>query len=159
MRFYKKASGVKTVSRPEALESALCYGWIDGQAKPLDSESWIQKFTPRRPKSQWSKINIGHVKRLAESGKMKPAGLAAVESAKADGRWHAAYDSPANASPPADFLKELAKDKPARKFFETLNKANRYAIVWRLQTAKKPVTRARRMKAILEMLAQEKKFH
>ena len=159
MRFFKKASGEKCVSRAEALDHALCYGWIDGQAKPYDEHSWLQKFTPRRPRSGWSKLNIQHVARLTKAGAMRPAGLAAVAAAKADGRWEAAYDSPRNAQPPADFLKALAKNKKAKAFFETLNRANVYAIVYRLQTAKKPETRERRMKLILGMMREGKKFH
>lgn len=159
LRIFKKGSGELSVTYAEALDEALCYGWIDGLKKTYDEVSWIQKFTPRRPKSVWSKINIGHVERLTREGRMKPAGLEKVEAAKADGRWAAAYDSPARGEVPEDFLKELAKNKKALAFFETLNKANRYAIIWRLQTAKKPETRERRMKAILEMLGRGEKFH
>lgn len=135
------------------------FGWIDGQAKPFDDRSWLQKFTPRRPRSGWSKLNTRHVERLVKTGAMTPAGMEAVKAAKADGRWKAAYDSPSNALPPEDFLKELGKNKKAKAFFETLNKANVYAIVYRLQTAKKPETREKRMKLILAMLAGGKAFH
>ena len=159
LRFFKKASGKKSLTYAEAVEEALCYGWIDGQSKSYDSESWLQKFTPRRARSIWSKINIQRIERLIEAGKMKPAGLQQVEAAKLDGRWERAYDSPSSATVPDDFLQELAKDEKARAFFETLNKANTYAIVWRLQTAKKPETREKRLKAILEMLAKGEKFH
>ena len=159
LRLFKKHSGEKSLTHAEALDQALCYGWIDGQAKPSDERSWIQKFTPRRPKSGWSKRNTQHVERLIKAGAMTPAGHEAVKAAKRDGRWKAAYDSPRNARPPADFLKELAKNRKAKAFFETLNKANVYTIVYRLQTAKKPETREKRMKAILGMLARGEKFH
>jgi uncharacterized protein YdeI (YjbR/CyaY-like superfamily) len=159
VRFFKKASREKSMTRTEALDQALCYGWIDGQAKPYDELSWLQKFTPRRPRSGWSKINTQHVERLTKAGVMAPAGLAAVEAAKADGRWKDAYDSPRNARPPADFLKALAKNKKAEAFFKTLNKANVYAIVYRLQTAKKPETRQKRMELILAMMTEGRRFH
>jgi uncharacterized protein YdeI (YjbR/CyaY-like superfamily) len=159
LQFFKKASGKKTITHAEALDEALCYGWIDGQSKSYDDESWLQKFTPRRARSVWSKVNIQNVERLIQAGKMKPAGLQQIEAAKLDGRWERAYDSPGNATVPDDFLQELEKDKKAKAFFDTLNKANTYAIIYRLQTAKKPETRAKRMKAILEMLAKGEKFH
>ena len=159
LRFYKKGSVEKSVARADALDQALCFGWIDGQAKPCDDQSWLQKFTPRRPRSGWLKLNTRHVGRLVKTGAMTPAGMQAVEAAKADGRWKAAYDSPRNALPPEDFLKELGKNKKAKAFFETLSKANVYSIVYRLQTAKKPETRERRMKSILTMMAEGKTFH
>jgi uncharacterized protein YdeI (YjbR/CyaY-like superfamily) len=159
LRFFKKAAAVKSVNYKEALDEALCYGWIDGQANSFDEESWIQKFTPRRAKSIWSKRNIENIARLEKEGRMKPAGLKAVEDAKQDGRWEKAYDAPADMQIPEDFLKALSKNKKAMAFFNSLNKANRYAIGWRLQTAKKPETREKRMKAILEMLKKGEKFH
>jgi uncharacterized protein YdeI (YjbR/CyaY-like superfamily) len=159
LRIYKKGTAVTTLTYPEALDQALCHGWIDGQKKPYDQQSWLQKFTPRGPKSGWSKINTEHAERLIISGEMAPAGIRSVEAAKADGRWGAAYDSSRNATVPADFLQELAKNRKAKAFFATLNKANIYAITYRLQTAKKPETRARRLKLILTMLAAGKKFH
>jgi uncharacterized protein YdeI (YjbR/CyaY-like superfamily) len=159
LRFFKKASNEKSITYAEALDQALCHGWIDGQVKSFDERSWIQKFTPRRPKSGWSKINTQHVERLTKAGAMSQAGLKAVEAAKADGRWAAAYSSPRNAVPPADFLQELAKNKKAEAFFKTLNKANLYSIVYRLETAKKPEIRAKRMKMILAMMAQGQSFH
>ena len=159
IRLFKKDSGIKAITYSEALDVALCYGWIDGQKNSYDAESWIQKFTPRRPRSIWSKRNREHIARLDKSGKMKVAGIKQVEAAKADGRWEQAYDSPSNMVVPADFLKELAKNKNAENFFKTLNKTNTYAIVWRLQTAKKTETRDKRMKAILEMLKRGEKFH
>ena len=159
LRLFKKTSGEPSITHAEALDQALCYGWIDGQLKPLDERSWLRKFTPRQPKSGWSKLNTRHVERLITAGAMTRAGLEAVAAAKADGRWAAAYDSPRDAVPPADFLKALAGDKKAAAFFATLNKANVYAIVYRLQTAKKPETRQKRLRAILKMLAQAKAFH
>lgn len=159
IKMFKKATGIESINHKEAIIEGLCYGWIDGQSKGLDDKSWLQKFTPRRAKSIWSKINTEHVQRLIDEGKMQPSGLAQVEAAKADGRWQQAYDSPTNMEVPEDFLKELKKDKKAEAFFNTLNKTNRFAIAFRLQTAKKPETRERRMKAILEMMANEKKFY
>ncbi|MBS1514793.1 MAG: YdeI/OmpD-associated family protein [Bacteroidetes bacterium] len=158
LKIYKKGSEVKSVTYAEALDEALCFGWIDGQKKSLDEKSWIQKFTPRRSKSLWSARNKEHVARLTKEGRMKPAGVKEVEAAKKDGRWERAYDSGANMQIPADFLKELKKDKKAFEFFETLNKANTYAIGWRLQTAKKPETRERRMKVIIEMMKEGRKL-
>ncbi|MGH7141399.1 MAG: YdeI/OmpD-associated family protein [Minisyncoccia bacterium] len=159
LRIFKRGSGKKTVTYDEALDGVLCYGWIDGQKKTHDEHSWLQKFTPRRSKSIWSKRNKEHVARLIKSKKMRSAGLREVESAKKDGRWDAAYDSPSNAEIPKDFLVALAKNKKAKSFFDTLNKTNRYSIAWRLQTAKKPGTRARRLKEILSMMTEGKKFH
>jgi uncharacterized protein YdeI (YjbR/CyaY-like superfamily) len=159
VRIYKKESGVKTIYYPQALDGALCYGWIDGLRRPFDKNSYLQRMTPRRPKSLWSKINTGHVERLIKLGKMKEAGHLAIEAAKKDGRWDAAYNSPGKATIPEDFLAALSKNRKAEAFFQTLNKTNLYSIAWRLQTAKKPETRKRRMKAILEMLAKGKKFH
>lgn len=159
LKIFKKASAKNGISRNEALDEALCYGWIDGQAKKLDEDSYLQKFTPRRPGSLWSKRNTEHIARLKKLGKMKPAGIKEVEEAKADGRWDKAYDPPSEMEIPDDFLQELSKNSEAKKFFESLNKTNTYAIAWRLQTAKKPETRQRRMKKILKMLSEEKKFH
>ena len=159
LRIFKKDSHEKSLTYAEALDQALCYGWIDGQKKPFDTLSWLQKFTPRRPKSGWSKINTQHVERLIKAGTMTPAGMEAVEAAKADGRWETAYGSSRSATPPEDFLKELSKNKKAEAFFKTLNKANVYSIVYRLETAKKPETREKRMKTILAMLEQGKGFH
>jgi uncharacterized protein YdeI (YjbR/CyaY-like superfamily) len=159
LRFFKKRSKVASIEHADALNAALCYGWIDGRLKKRDADSWLRKFTPRRPKSIWSKRNRELVERLMEAGKMKSAGLREVEAAKGDGRWGRAYDSPSKMTVPADFRKALSKSPEAKKFFATLNKANVYAIAWRLQTAKKPVTRKKRMDAIIEMLANGEKFH
>jgi uncharacterized protein YdeI (YjbR/CyaY-like superfamily) len=159
IRIFKKDSAKTTVTHGEALDEALCYGWIDGQTQTYDEQSWLQKFTPRRSRSIWSKRNKEHVARLIKRKRMMPSGLKEVEAAKQDGRWDRAYDSPSNATIPADFLKEVSKDKKAKAFFDSLNKANRYSIAWRLQTAKKPETRQKRMLAILAMMAQGNKFH
>ena len=159
LRMFKKDSGIKSVRYAEALDVALCYGWIDGQAKKHDTDSWIQKFTPRRKRSIWSKRNQEHVARLIKEKKMTAMGLKEIEAANADGRWDQAYDSPANMKIPEDFLKALSKNKKAEAFFKTLSKSNTYAIAWKLQTAKKPETRERRMKLLLDMLAKEEKLH
>jgi uncharacterized protein YdeI (YjbR/CyaY-like superfamily) len=159
MQIYKKDSGKTTITYAEALDEALCYGWIDGLKQKYDELSWIQKFTPRRTRSGWSKINTQHIARLTKEGRMKPSGLKEVEAAQKDGRWKAAYDSAKISTVPEDFLKELRKNPKAKAFFDTLNKSNLYAITYRLQTAKKPETRERRMKVILEMLAKGEKFH
>ncbi|MBN2611084.1 MAG: hypothetical protein JXB00_05970 [Bacteroidales bacterium] len=128
LRIYKKGTGISSINHDEALDEALCYGWIDGQARKYDEESYLQKFTPRRKRSTWSKRNIEHIARLEQEGKMKPSGWKEVEAAKADGRWDKAYDSPRNMEIPEDFLFELSKDKKALDFFKTLNKTNLYAI-------------------------------
>jgi uncharacterized protein YdeI (YjbR/CyaY-like superfamily) len=159
LKFFKKGSGVFSVTYEQALDEALCYGWIDGQKKKYDEQSYLIKFTPRRAKSIWSKKNIEHIARLQQHNKMKPNGIKEVEKAKTDGRWENAYDSPGNMKIPEDFLQRLNKNKKAKTFFDTLNKANTYAITWRLQTAKKRETREKRMLQIIEMLSQEKKFH
>ena len=159
LRIFKKNSGVLSVNYDQALDEALCFGWIDGQVKSYDDKSYIQKFTPRRARSMWSKRNIEHVKRLENEGRMKPSGIKEAEAAKSDGRWDRSYDSPSNMTIPEDFMNELSKDPVTAGFYNNLNKTNKYAIAWRLQTAKKTETRTKRMKAILEMLAKGKKFH
>jgi uncharacterized protein YdeI (YjbR/CyaY-like superfamily) len=159
LRIYKKDSGKKTVTYAEALDEALCYGWIDGQKKAYDAESFLQKFTPRRPKSMWSKRNREHVMRLIKEKRMTNAGRAEIAAAKKDGRWVQAYDAPSTMTIPEDFLKVLKKDKKAYEFFKTLNKANTYGIAWRLQTATKPETRAKRMESLLAMMKEGKKLH
>lgn len=158
LKIFKKDSGKKTISYAEALDTALCYGWIDGQKQAYDEEAWLQKFCPRKPKSIWSKINTGHVERLIKEGRMRPAGLKAVETAKADGGWEKAYDSPRKMTIPENFLKELSKNKKAEAFFKDLNKTNLFSIGFRLSTAKKQETREKRMKEIIEMLAKGEKF-
>jgi uncharacterized protein YdeI (YjbR/CyaY-like superfamily) len=159
LRIYKKASNVLTVNYAEALDEALCYGWIDGQKKSYDEESYLQKFTPRRAKSMWSKRNIEHIQRLTEKGRMMPAGILEVERAKEDGRWAAAYDTPSEMIISDEFFAELKKHPIAEKFYFTLNKANTYAIAWRLQTAKTEDTRKRRQEKIIALLDAEQKLH
>ncbi len=159
LRYFKKASGQPTIAHAVAVQEALCWGWIDGQARPFDEVSWLVKFTPRGPRSTWSQVNIGHVERLIHEKRMTPAGLAAVEAAKADGRWQKAYASSSTFQMPEDFLAALAKKPKALAFFESLNKANRYAIYHRLHTAKRPETRAKRMKDFLAMLQRGEKLH
>jgi uncharacterized protein YdeI (YjbR/CyaY-like superfamily) len=159
LRIYKKASGVVSITYAEALDEALCFGWIDGQKKSYDGLSFLQKFTPRRPRSTWSKRNIEHINRLKEAGQMMPSGLLEVEKAQADGRWAAAYDTPSNMQVPDYFLQALSKHPKAELFYATLNKTNTYAIAWRLQTAKTEATRLRRVEKIIEMLDAGKKLH
>lgn len=159
LKFAKKNSGVVSTNYSESLEIALCYGWIDSQVKALDEKFYLQKFTPRGPRSIWSKINTIHIERLLREGRMQPAGIAQVEAAKKDGRWAAAYDSPKEMEVPNDFIQLLSKNKKAEEFFKTLNKTNTFAIGWRLQTSKKAETRQRRMRVILEMLQQGKKIY
>jgi uncharacterized protein YdeI (YjbR/CyaY-like superfamily) len=159
MRIFKKDSGETSITYAEALDEALCFGWIDGQKKRHDDSSWLQRFTPRRPHSGWSKINTQHAERLIQTGRMKAAGHAQIDAAKKDGRWTVAYDSPSTATFPEDFLAALRKNRIAKAFFESLNKANRYAIAYRLQTAKKSETKRRRMDMILAMLARSEAFH
>jgi uncharacterized protein YdeI (YjbR/CyaY-like superfamily) len=159
LKFAKKNSGETTVSYGEALEIALCYCWIDSQTKALDEKFYLQKFSPRRARSVWSTINREKIERLIAEGKMKPAGLAQVEAAKADGRWEAAYLSQSTAEIPDDFKKALAKNKKAAEFFETLDKSNRYAIIWRLHHSKKPETRDRNIEKFINALERGEKFH
>jgi len=159
LKLAKKSSGSHSVSYAEALEIALCYGWIDGQKKSYDESFWLQKFTPRGAKSIWSKINKGKAGELIRSGRMKPAGLNAVERAKQNGRWDAAYDSPSVSTVPPDFQARLNKSAKAKAFFATLNRANRYAILFRIQTAKKAETRARKIEQFIEMLERKEKLH
>jgi uncharacterized protein YdeI (YjbR/CyaY-like superfamily) len=159
LRFFKKHSGIPSVTYAAALDEALCYGWIDGQLKPYDKNSWLRKFTPRRSNSLWSKRNREHVSRLLEAKKIKPAGLKAIQAAIADGRWEKAYDPISTIEIPADFLEEVSKNEKAKIFFESLNKTNTYAIAWRLQTAQKSETREKRLKSILTMLDKGEKIH
>jgi len=159
LKLAKKDSGIPSVTYDEALDVALCYGWIDGQKKGFDDKYWLQKFTPRGPKSIWSKINTEKAERLIASGEMKPTGLKAIEAAKQDGRWAAAYSSQKNISVPDDFQAALDKNKKAKVFFVTLNSANRYAILFRIQMAKKAETRAKRIQQFIEMLERGEKIH
>jgi len=159
LKLAKKDSGISSVTYEEALDTALCYGWIDGQKKGFDDNYWLQKFTPRGAKSIWSKINTEKAERLIASGEMKPAGLKAIEAARQDGRWDAAYASQKNITVPKDFQAALDKNKKARAFFATLNSVNRYAILFRVHNAKKAETRARRIRQFVEMLEKGEKIH
>jgi uncharacterized protein YdeI (YjbR/CyaY-like superfamily) len=159
LKIAKKGTATDTVQYAEALESALCYGWIDGQKGALDTDFWLQKFTPRGPRSKWSKVNREKATALIENGRMKPAGLAEVERAKADGRWEAAYDAQSKASVPEDLQKELDANPDAAAFFATLESYNRYAILYRIQDAKKPETRAKRIEKFVGMLKRGEKVH
>jgi uncharacterized protein YdeI (YjbR/CyaY-like superfamily) len=152
LRLARAGSLSRSVSHKDALDVALCYGWIDGQAERYDDESWLLRFTPRGKRSSWSKRNRENVERLIASGEMQRAGLAAIEAAKADGRWDRAYDSPRTATIPDDFRTALDDHSEARKFFAELTSANRYAILYRIQTAVKPETRARRIAQFIAML-------
>ena len=159
LKIAKKDSGIATVTYDQALEVALCHGWIDGQKRGFDSDWFLQRFTPRRPKGLWSKINIGKVERLIAEGRIRTGGQREVDAAKADGRWDAAYDGARNMETPPELAAALAKNKRARMFFETLDKTNRYAVCWRVQTAKKPETRAKRVEMLVALLARGEKIH
>jgi uncharacterized protein YdeI (YjbR/CyaY-like superfamily) len=153
-----KGGAAPSITYAEALDEALCYGWIDGQKKPFDDAWWLQKFTPRGPRSIWSQVNRDKAQALIAAARMQPAGLAAIEAAKKNGRWEAAYASARTAELPADFVAELDRRPQAKAFYNTLNSANRYAIKFRLQNAKKPETRARRMQQYLELLEKSEKL-
>jgi len=159
LQIAKKASGKRSVSYLEALDVALCYGWIDGQKQSYDAEYFLQKFTPRRPKSIWSKVNVENIARLTTAGLMQAPGLAIVEAAKADGRWDQAYDSSRTIEMPEEFRAALDANPKAEAFFSTLNKTNTYAILWRIQTAKTPETRAARIQKLVAMLEAGEKLH
>ena len=159
LRLAKKAASYFTVTYAEALDVALCYGWIDGQLKRFDDQSYLLKFTPRGARSIWSKINVGHVERLIASGAMRPAGLAAVAKAKADGRWDRAYSSSSKSAVPDDLQQALNANARAREAFEGLKRDNRYAILFRVETAVKPETRARRIAELVAMLARGETIH
>jgi uncharacterized protein YdeI (YjbR/CyaY-like superfamily) len=159
VRLAKKGAKETSINYAEALEMALCYGWIDGLKKSFDEASWLQKFTPRGAKSLWSKINREKAEQLIVGGQMKAAGFAAIESARQDGRWDAAYDSQSKATVPDDFQAALDQNKQAKAFFATLNSVNRYAILFRIQTATKPETRAKRIQKFIEMLERHETIH
>jgi len=158
LKIAKQGAETPSVTYAEALESALCYGWIDGQKASLDDTHWLQKFTPRRPKSPWSRVNREKATALIASGKMRPAGLQRVEQAKADGRWDAAYEAQSTISVPDDLQRALEAQPAAKEFFGTLDSRNRFAILYRIQTAKKSATRAARIRTFVEMLAQREKL-
>jgi uncharacterized protein YdeI (YjbR/CyaY-like superfamily) len=159
LKFAKKGTGITSLSYAEALEGALCYGWVDGQKASLDDDYWLQKFTPRRAKSIWSQINREKALALIAAGRMQPAGLRQVELAKADGRWDAAYASQSNKTIPEDLQRELDKNPAAKEFFNTLNSQNRYAILFRIQNAKRAETRAERIQKFITMLANKEKIY
>jgi len=159
VRMARKGSGIKSITYAEGVEVALCYGWIDAQKLPESETAWLQRFMPRRPRSIWSKVNREKALVLIASGQMTQAGLVEIERAKTDGRWEAAYDSQAGASVPPDFEEALERHPKAKAFFKSISAANRYAITWRLQTAKKAETRAKRMRRFIEMLEKEETLH
>ena len=159
LRLYKKDSGVQSIKTQEALEIALCYGWITGQAMPGDEKFWLARFVPRRPKSIWSKVNVAIVERLIEEGRMKPRGIEQVEEAKKDGRWTRAYNPPSKAAFPPDFVESLKKSRRAEAFSRTLSKANAYAIVFRIENAKDAKQRRAKIASIVEMLEKGETFH
>ena len=159
LKIPKKGSGTTGVAYPDALGVALCHGWIDGQKGRLDDGYWLQRFTPRRAGSKWSRINTEQASALIEAGRMRPAGLREVERARADGRWAAAYEPQSSAAVPEDLARALDGNAAARAFFEDLDRANRYAILYRVAEAKRPETRARRIAAFVTMLSEGKKIH
>lgn len=159
LKLAKKGSEIPSVTYDEAVDTALCYGWIDGQKKGFDDKYWLQKFTPRGARSIWSKINTERVEKLIKSGEMKPAGLKVVEAAKQDGRWDAAYESQKNISVPDDLQTALDQNPKAKAFFAALNSANRYAILFRIHNAKKAETRFRRIQQFVEMLERGEKLY
>jgi len=159
LKIAKKGAAGRTISYSEALDVALCHGWIDGQKGRYDDDYWLQRFTPRKPSSKWSKINTERVAALTASGRMRPAGLREVERAQADGRWEQAYESQSRVTVPEDLARALAANERASAFFATLDSANRYAILYRIGTAKKPETRAKRIDTFVAMLSEHKKIH
>lgn len=159
MKIAKRGAREPSVTYAEAVEIALCWGWIDGQKKSLDDQHFLQRFTPRRARSIWSKINIDKVAALIEAGRMQAPGHAQIDAAKADGRWARAYDGARTAAIPDDLLAALHADPKAKAFFATINASNRYAILWRIQTAVKPETRAKRIAQLVEMLARGETIH
>ncbi len=159
LKIAKKDSGITTVTYAEALDIALCHGWIDGQKKGFDAQYFLQRFTPRRPRGLWSKINIGHVERLEAAGRMRAGGLREVEAAKADGRWEAAYQSFSTMDVPPELASALQQNRKAQAFFDSLDKTNRYSFCWRVHTAKKPETRVARAARFVQMLARGEKIH
>lgn len=159
LKLAKKGTDVPSITYKEAVETALCYGWIDSQKKGFDQSFWLQRFTPRKPRSIWSRDNREKAEGLIASGQMHPAGLAAIEQARQNGRWQAAYDSQGTITVPDDLQAELDANPKAKAFFDTLDSANRYAILFRLQTARKVETRARRLRQFVEMLERGEKIH
>jgi len=161
LKIAKKDAGIPSVTYAEALDVALCHGWIDGQKKGLDAQFFLQRFTPRRSRSTWSKINVAKIEALTAAGRMRPTGLREVDAAKADGRWEAAYDGSSSMAVPPELEKALAltKNRKARAFFDSLDRTNRYAVCWRVQTAVKPETKRARVEKLVAMLARGEKIH
>jgi uncharacterized protein YdeI (YjbR/CyaY-like superfamily) len=159
LKIAKKGAAEPSVTYGEALQLALCFGWIDSQKRGFDDQHFLQRFTPRRPRGRWSRINREKAEVLIEVGKMRPAGLAEVEAAKADGRWEAAYEGQRTAKVPPDLQRELDANPSAAEFFASLDSANRYAITYRLEEAKKPETRERRLRKFVAMLERGEKIH
>jgi uncharacterized protein YdeI (YjbR/CyaY-like superfamily) len=159
IKLAKKGSGQRSLTYEEAVEGALRWGWIDGQKRGHDKQAWLQKFTPRSARSIWSKINRDKALALIARGDMQAPGLIEVERAQQDGRWDAAYDAPSTAKVPDDFAAALARQPQAAQFFAKLNAANRYALLWRLQTAKRDETRRRRIELFIAMLARRESLH
>lgn len=156
LKFAKKGSGIPSVVYADAVEVALCHGWIDGQARRLDEQHYLQRFTPRRPRSKWSRINREKAERLIAESRMRPAGLREIERAREDGRWDDAYESPTTATVPDDFQQALDADPGAREFFESLGSTKRYSFLYRIADAKRPETRARRIAEYVELLRDRK---
>jgi uncharacterized protein YdeI (YjbR/CyaY-like superfamily) len=159
LKLARAGSEIASVSRSDAFDIALCYGWIDGQARSLDEHYWLQRFTPRRPRSKWSQVNTRKVEELIAAGRMQPSGLREVERAKADGRWAAAYAPPSTATVPDDLQAALDANENARAFFATLDSRNRYAILHRIHDAKRLETRAKRIADFVTMLGEGRKIH
>jgi uncharacterized protein YdeI (YjbR/CyaY-like superfamily) len=159
VKIAKKGTGVPSVNWEQMVEVLLCFGWIDGRANRIDDSFYVQRVTPRRPKSVWSAKNVATVERLIAEGRMRPAGLAAVEAAKADGRWERAYGGPASITVPDDLAEALAVDPAAQREFDKLDRANRYAVLWRVHTANTPATRAKRIANLVQMLAEGRRIH
>ncbi len=159
IRLSKQGAPVPTVSKQEAVEFAICCGWIDGQLKPADEHYYLVRMTPRRRGSRWSARNCAMAERLAEQGRLRPEGLREIDAAKGDGRWAAAYQPQSKAEPPPDFMQALARNKAAAKFFETLDRANRFAVIYRVNDAKRPETRAKRIADFVAMLARGETLH
>ena len=159
MQIAKKNKEIKSIDYQEGLEVALCYGWIDGQKKSYDDNSWLQKFTPRRAKSIWSKVNKDKVELMIKNGKMQASGLAEIEKVKQNGMWDNAYESQKNITVPEEFKTELDNNERAKIFFESLNSSNRYSFLFRIHTAKKPETKTKKIKQFIEMLEKGETFH
>jgi len=159
LKLAKKGTGIDTVTYAEAVDAALCHGWIDGQKGAFDEVFWLQRFTARGPRSKWSRINRARALELVDENRMKPAGLRAVDEARRDGRWDRAYEPQSTASVPADLQRELDRNPEAAAFFATLNSASRYAVLYRIEDAKKPETRARRIEQFVAMLSRREQIH